>query len=310
MTSQGTDPKYSKKELDAAMRHATDDWEDEAGIIRNQSIDKADAFAQTVTYSMIDRSKNPAAPPRYFGELPDPVPGPNGRFNWRANEGAYDYDNLRWKGTVPLTMAQRVMGRAASATSSSSTALVAVGGAGASTAGTLGGLFVRSAGRVAINGLVNIANASGHLFSYANLGAPQAQRPVTWDEMRALQFQQMQHQGEQGFTSALALMDDQAMQVRDEGQLALTDGRADEPPAFPDADPDYDYDPPSLIPSYQGTPGAQSKAFPSAPPPKAKAKAPRDRRSNLTANLSTGQRDQLRFQQQAMNFRAARDDMV
>ena len=266
-----------------------------------------DSFSQTVAYGLIDRSRNPAAPAGDF----DPLPGPDGRFKWRANESSYDNDLQRWKGTVPLTMAQRVMGRAASATSSSSTALVAVGGRGASTAGTLGGLFVRSAGRLAINGLVNVANASGQLFNasgqlfqYANLGAPQAQRPLTWDQMRALQYAQSHFQDEQGFSSALALMDDQAMVAREEGQLALTDGRADEPPAFPDADPNYDYDPPSLMPTYQPTPGAQSKAFPSAPPPKAKA------RSRPPGKLSASQQEQLRWQQQGFMWRRNVDDQV
>ena len=269
---------------------------------------------------MIDRSKNPAAPPRYFGELPDPVPGPNGRFNWKADESAYDNDNQRWKGTVPLTMAQRVMGRAASATSSSSTALVAVGGAGASTAGTLGGLFVRSAGRVAINGIVNLANASGHLFNFANLGAPQAQRPLTLEELRLFQHMQIEYENDRRYSTALDLMDDRAMQAREEAPLALTDGRADEPPAFPDADPDYDYNPSSLIPTYQGTPGAQSKAFPSAPgamskappkaPPKAKAKATYAAQRSRNSNLTREQYEQLRWQQQGMVWRRNPDNQV
>jgi hypothetical protein len=294
------------------VRYATDEWEDEAGTLQNQSIDKADSFAQTVSYNLINRSRNPAAPADFL----DPLPGPDGRFKWRADESAYDHDRHRWKGTAPLTLAQRIGNMAAhdaaavrrfasSAGSSSSTALVAVGSASGSAAGSLGGLFVRSAGRVAINGIVNIANASGHLFSYGGLGAPQAQRPLSLDELRMLQYQQMLYDDEREFSTALALMDDRAMQAREDGPLALTDGRADEPPAFPDADPDYDYDPPSLLTTYQNRapPGAQSKAFPSAPPPKAKAKA-------KSGNLSRSEREQLRWQHQGFGWTRNPDEQV
>ena len=306
MTSQGTDPRFSEKEHKAGVYYATDEWEDEAGTLRNQSIDKADSFAQTVRYGLIDRSRNPSAPAGTF----DPLPGPGGKFKWRADEGVWDQDEQRFKGTVPPTIAQRLMGRAASATSSSSTALVLAGsaaGSGGYAAGSLGGLFARSAGRVVINGIVNVANASGHLFTYAGLGAPQAQRPLTLDELRALQFAQMQFQGEQRFSTALELMDDQAMQARSDGPLSLMDGRADDPPAFPDADPDYDYNPSSLIPTFRGTPGAQSKAFPSVPPPKA---APKAAQRSRNSNLTRSQYEQLRWQQQGMMWRRNQDDQV
>ncbi len=102
------------------------------------------------------------------------------------------------------------------------------------------------------------------------------------------------------------------MEVRDTASIALMDGRLDEPPAFPDADPNYDYDPPSLMPTYQPTPGAQSKAFPSAPPPKAKAKAKatyaaqRSRNSNLTRD----QYEALHWQQQGLMWRRNPDDQI
>jgi hypothetical protein len=180
---------------------------------------------------------------------------------------------------------------------------------------------------------VNVANASGQLFNasgqlyqYAGLGAPQAQRPVTFEELRALQFAQRHFQGEQGFSTALALMDDQAMEVRDTAPIALMDGRLDEPPAFPDADPYYDevngYDPPSLLTTYQpkAPPGAQSKAFPSAPgamskasmapPPKAKAKATYATQRSRNSNLTRAQYEALRWQQQGFMWRRNPDDQV
>ena len=97
------------------------------------------------------------------------------------------------------------------------------------------------------------------------------------------------------------------------------DGRADDAPAFPDADPGFDADPghdynTSYLPpndrldrrknltKVANAPGAMSKASMAAP----KRRAPRDRRTSLTAN----QREQLRYRQQVFDFRAATDDMV
>ena len=140
------------------------------------------------------------------------------------------------------------------------------------------------------------------------------------EELRLFQHMQLEYQDERDFTTALALMDDQGMQAREEGTLALEDGRADEPPAFPDADPDYDYNPSSLIPTYQARPGAQSKAFPSAPgtmskasmapPPKAQAKATYAAQRSRPGNLSRSQQEQLRWQQQGMMWRRHQDDQV